>query len=128
MDSEWNKLCSLPEGCETPGVKQYFPGGQGRHWERDKDPRSGRKLPTGQGLGDPLPWGQKCPTGQTSPYGWEKGEGSVEPCEQKWPVVDKMDKYLSKDYWNINVFLPWGKKSFAATKNPIHITVKSSLS
>lgn len=56
-----------PVGCELPGTAQYFPGGHRWHWEAEEAPGSGRKLPTGQGVGDPLPRGQKWPTGQTSP-------------------------------------------------------------
>lgn len=43
-----------PVGCELPGVEQYSPGGQPRHWEEEEAPDSGRKLPTGQGVGEPL--------------------------------------------------------------------------
>lgn len=50
---------SPPVGCELPGLRQYCPGGQGWHCDRAEAPGSGRKLPTGQGLGAPLPWGQK---------------------------------------------------------------------
>lgn len=44
-----------PEGCEAPGLVQYFPEGQERQWNGENIPDSGRKLPTGQALGVPLP-------------------------------------------------------------------------
>lgn len=87
---------SPPVGCELPGLRQYCPGGQGWHWEKAEAPGSGRKLPIGQGLGTPLPWGQKWPFGQTFPWVLETGDGSEDPRVQKYPVVDNANRHHSK--------------------------------